>query len=93
MPKHVFTGLDSGPIQGGCLPRKHFKAETSPGLLLLKIDAELVAAVRSNGGSYYVNVAGKEGIDSLQIDNVELLNPVLPRTALFCSKSCRIPPK
>jgi mannitol-1-phosphate/altronate dehydrogenase len=35
----------------------------------------MVDAVRMNGGSYYVNVARSDSIESLRIDNVELLNP------------------
>ena len=75
MPKHVFSGFGFGPIQGGLFAKEAFQSGNFSRLAVAEIDAELVHAVRSNGGAYYVNVARPDGIDSLRIDNVELLNP------------------
>jgi mannitol-1-phosphate/altronate dehydrogenase len=75
MPEHVFTGFGFGPIQGGLFAKEAFQSGNFSRLAVAEIDAELVDAVRSNGGHYYVNVAAADGIESLRIDNVELLNP------------------
>ena len=75
MPEHVFTGFGFGPIQGGLFAKEAFQSGNFSRLAVAEIDAELVDAVRSNGGRYYVNVAAADGIESLRIDNVELLNP------------------
>jgi mannitol-1-phosphate 5-dehydrogenase len=75
MPEHIFTGFGFGPIQGGLFVREAFQSGKFSRLVVAEIDTELVAAVRANKGSYYVNVARADGIETLKIDNVEPLNP------------------
>ena len=75
MPEHIFTGFGFGPIQGGLFAKEAFESGNFARIVVAEIDAELVDAVRANNGSYYVNVARADGIEALQIDNVELLNP------------------
>jgi mannitol-1-phosphate/altronate dehydrogenase len=73
--EHVFTGFGFGPIQGGLFAKETFQSGNFKRIVVAEIDAELVDAVRINKGSYYVNIARADGIETLQIDNVELLNP------------------
>jgi mannitol-1-phosphate/altronate dehydrogenase len=75
MAEHVFTGFGFGPIQGGLFAKEAFQSGNFSRIAVAEIDAVLVDAVRANKGSYYVNVAKTDGIETLQIDNVELLNP------------------
>jgi len=75
MAKHVFTGFGFGPIQGGLFVKEAFQSGNFRRIVVSEIDAELVNAVRANKGSYYINVAKSDGIEILQIDNIELLNP------------------
>ena len=75
MTEHVFAGFGFGPIQGGLFAKEAFESGNFARIVVAEIDAELVDAVRANNGSYYVNVARADGIEALQIDNVELLNP------------------
>ncbi len=75
MADHVFTGFGFGPIQGGLFVKEAFQSGNFRRIVVAEIDQELVDAVRTNGGSYYVNVAEVDGIDVLKIDNVELVNP------------------
>jgi len=75
MAEHVFTGFGFGPIQGGLFAKEAFQSGKFNRIAVAEIDAELVNAVRANKGSYYVNVARNDGIETLQIDDVELLNP------------------
>jgi len=73
--EHVFTGFGFGPIQGGLFAKDAFQSGNFKRIVVAEIDADLVDAVRTNKASYYVNVAKADGIELLQIDNVELLNP------------------
>jgi mannitol-1-phosphate 5-dehydrogenase len=75
MSEHVFTGFGFGPIQGGLFIKEAFQSGNFRRIVVSEIDAELVNAVRANKGSYYINVAKPDGIEILQIDNIELLNP------------------
>jgi mannitol-1-phosphate/altronate dehydrogenase len=75
MTEHIFTGFGFGPIQGGLFAKEAFQSGNFKRIVAAEIDARIVDAVRANNGSYYVNVAKADGIETVQIDNVELLNP------------------
>ncbi len=77
MTEHIFTGFGFGPIQGGLFAKEAFQSGNFTRIVVAEIDAQLVDAVRANKGSYYVNVAKADGVETLRIDNVELLNPNL----------------
>jgi len=79
MVAHIFTGFGFGPIQAGLFVKEAFQSGNFSRIVAAEIDPELVDAVRANNGSYYVNVAKADGIEALRIDNVELLNPDVPR--------------
>jgi len=78
MAGHVFTGFGFGPIQGGLFANEAFQSGNFTRIVVAEIESDLVDAVRANKASYYVNVAGSDGIETLKIDNVELLNPSIP---------------
>ena len=75
MTDHIFTGFGFGPIQGGLFVKEAFACGNFERIVISEIDQTLVDAVRANGGSYYVNIAKSDGIETLKIDNIELLNP------------------
>jgi len=75
MTEHIFTGFGFGPIQGGLFVKEAFQSGNFTRIVAAEIDDCLVDAVRANNGSYYINVAKADGIETVQIDNVELLNP------------------
>jgi mannitol-1-phosphate 5-dehydrogenase len=75
MGEHIFTGFGFGPIQGGLFAKEAFESGSFARLAVAEIDAELVDAVRANDGNYCVNVAKADGIESLKIGGIELLNP------------------
>lgn len=75
MIDHVFTGFGFGPIQGGLFAKEAFESGNFRRIVVAEIDAELVDAVRAHQGSYFVNVAHRDGIEAVRIENVELLNP------------------
>jgi len=75
MTEHVFTGFGFGPIQGGLFANEAFQSGNFGRIVIAEIDQKLVDAVRTNAGTYFVNVAKTSGIEVVRINNVELLNP------------------
>jgi mannitol-1-phosphate/altronate dehydrogenase len=78
MAEHVFTGFGFGPIQSGLFAKEAFQSGNFKRIVIAEIDTELVDAVKANKGSYYINVAKADGIETIRIDGVELLNPNVP---------------
>ncbi|MBC8217084.1 MAG: hypothetical protein H8E73_01340 [Planctomycetes bacterium] len=79
MGEHVFCGFGFGPIQSGLFAAEAFQSGNFSRIVVAEIDRKLVEAVKANNGSYCVNVAGADGIESVKIDNVELLDPNIPQ--------------
>jgi len=75
MAEHQFVGFGFGPIQGGLFAKEAFQSGNFTRIVVAEIDTRLVDAVRANNGSYYINVAKADGIETMKVDNVELLNP------------------
>jgi mannitol-1-phosphate 5-dehydrogenase len=78
MAEHVFTGFGFGPIQSGLFTKEAFQSGNFKRIVIAEIDDELVNAVKANKGSYYINVAKADGIETIRIDDVEVLNPNVP---------------
>jgi mannitol-1-phosphate 5-dehydrogenase len=75
MSEHVFAGFGFGPIQAGLFAKEAFESGNFRRIVVAEIDQRLVDAVRSSNGTYYVNVAGSDGIETVRIDGIELFNP------------------
>ncbi|MFA5291737.1 MAG: hypothetical protein WC496_01735 [Phycisphaerae bacterium] len=75
MNRHIFTGFGFGPIQAGLFVAEAFKSKNFNRIVIAEIDQKLVDAVRANGGTYYVNIAGFDGIRTTEIKGVEIYNP------------------
>jgi len=75
---HVLAGFGFGPIQAGLFVAEAYRSGNFGRLAVAEIDRELVQAIRQNNGSYCVNVARPDGIDSMEIRGVELLDPTAP---------------
>jgi mannitol-1-phosphate 5-dehydrogenase len=85
MKDHVFVGFGFGPIQAGLFAKEAFESGNFRRIVVAEIDQRLVDAVRANRGTYCVNVARKDRVETVQIDDVELFNPTRDsevRTAL-----------
>ncbi len=78
MARHIFTGFGFGPIQAGLFAKEAFESGNFSRIAVAEIDRQLVEAVKANAGSYHVNVARADGIETLKIDGVELLDPGAP---------------
>ena len=81
MAEHTFVGFGFGPIQAGLFAKEAFQSGNFRRIVVAEIDQRLVDAVRSNKGTYYVNVARSDRIETVRIDGVELLNPANPEEA------------
>jgi len=75
MKEHVFVGFGFGPIQSGLFVPEAFKSGNFSRIVIAEIDQKLVDTVRSNNGSYYVNIATNDGISPEKIDGIEMFNP------------------
>ena len=75
MAGHVFIGFGFGPIQGGLFVSEAFQSGNFSRIVVAEIDQELIDAVRTNNGTYFVNVAKADGIEVVKVDNIELYNP------------------
>jgi len=73
--EHVFTGFGFGPIQSGLFVSEAFKSGNFSRIVIAEIDHELVESIRNNNGSYYINVAKSDGIETIKTDGVEIYNP------------------
>ncbi len=81
MGEHIFVGFGFGPIQAGLFAKEAFQSGNFRRIVVAEIDQRLVDAVRSNNGTYYVNVARSDRIETVRIDDVELLNPTVASEA------------
>jgi mannitol-1-phosphate/altronate dehydrogenase len=81
MAEHTFVGFGFGPIQAGLFAKEAFQSGRFRRIVVAEIDQRLVDAVRSNRGTYQVNVAKSDRIEAVKIDGVELLNPAHPEEA------------
>jgi len=70
-----FVGFGFGPIQAGLMLLQAVDSGAFDAYCLVEIDPELVAAVRRNGGSIVVNIAGRDGIVKRRLQGFTILNP------------------
>lgn len=77
MNEHIFVGFGFGPIQSGLFVSEAFKSGNFKRIVIAEIDQNLVDAVHSNNGSYYVNIASNSGISADRIDGIEMLSPTV----------------
>jgi len=81
MAEHTFVGFGFGPIQAGLFTKEAFQSGNFRRIVVAEIDPRLVEAVRSNGGTYCVNVARSDRVETVNVEGVELLNPADPQEA------------
>jgi mannitol-1-phosphate 5-dehydrogenase len=78
MTEHILTGFGFGPIQAGLFVKEAFQSRSFKRLVVAEIDTPLLDSLKASKGSYFINIARADGIETLRIDNVELLNPNVP---------------
>ncbi|MDP6524842.1 MAG: hypothetical protein QGH15_11520 [Kiritimatiellia bacterium] len=72
---HVMAGFGFGPIQAGLFVKEASDTGNFERIVVSEIDPELVQAIRANGNCYALNIAHPSGIETLEIENIELVDP------------------
>jgi len=75
MSPHTLTGFGFGPIQAGLFVKEARDSGAFRRIVIAEIDQALVDAVRGNGNRYALNIAHTAGIETVTVNDVELLNP------------------
>ena len=73
----TFVGFGFGAIQGGLFLPEAFRSGNFSRLVVSEIDAESVAALRADGGTYFCNIAGSFSVETICVEGVEILNPLV----------------
>lgn len=71
----VLVGFGFGAIQGGLFFYEAFRTGRFSRLVVAEVMPDVVAAVRSAGGSYGLNIATVSGLKKCTVNGVEILNP------------------
>lgn len=71
----VFVGFGFGAIQAGLFLHEAWRSGNFGRLVVAEVAANVVDAIRHEGGSYAVNVATATGIECHRIGPIEILNP------------------
>ena len=77
MKGHVFVGFGFGPIQAGFFVPESFRSGVFDRVVIAEVDHQLVEAVKANQGSYYFNVAYRDGIKAVKIQGIEILDSTM----------------
>ena len=75
MAGKTFVGFGFGPIQSALFLFEAYQSGNFSRYVVAEIDANLVHAVRDNGGAYTINIARKGRIDQVTVRGVELYDP------------------
>ncbi len=75
MSDHVLVTFGFGPIAAGLFTNEAFQSGNFHRLVVAEIDSELVAAVKENNGTYNLNIACSDRIETAKVTGVELLDP------------------
>lgn len=73
-----FIGFGFGPIQSGLFALEAFRSGAFDRIVIAEVDAAIVEAVRAADGRVAVNVARLDGIETVRIEGVRLLDPRVP---------------
>ena len=76
--QHRFTGFGFGPIQAALFVAEAIDSGHFEDITIAEIDDAVVDAVRANRGSFLVNIAHADRIESRRFDGVTMLNPRRP---------------
>lgn len=78
MAKRTFVGFGFGAIQGGLFLLEASRSGRFDRLVVAEVIADVVSAVRRNGGTYAVNVATRSGLEKHRVHGLEIFNPNVP---------------
>jgi hypothetical protein len=73
-----FVGFGFGPIQTGLMLCEAAESGNFEDFAIAEVDQRLVDAVRANGSSVIINVAGRDGISQKKLTGIRIFNPQVP---------------
>ena len=71
----IFTGFGFGAIQAGLFTLEALRENAFEQVAVCEISGALVERVRQNGGRFTVNIAHPDGIETLELGPIDILNP------------------
>ncbi len=74
-PAGTFVGFGFGPIQTGLMLCEALESGSFERFVVAEVDQALVDAVRGNGDTVTINIAGETAIRRMSLPGVRLLNP------------------
>jgi len=78
MTTHIYTGFGFGPIQAGLFVKEAYQSNHFERIVIAEVDPILVQALRQHQGRYSINVAHADGIQAIDIQHIQILNPADP---------------
>ncbi|MDI6775568.1 MAG: hypothetical protein QME60_09335 [Verrucomicrobiota bacterium] len=76
--KRTYVGFGFGPIQAALFLLEAYRSGNFGRLVVVEIMKDTVRAIRTAGGKYAVNIAGRSRIVREQVAGVEMFNPARP---------------
>jgi len=73
-----FVGFGFGPIQAGLMLCEAVESGSFSRYTVAEVDQGLVDAVRANGSSVTINIAGSRGVSQKTLSDLRLYNPRVP---------------
>jgi len=74
--KQTFVGIGFGAIQAGLFLFEAYETGRFDRLVVAEVVPETIDKVRQNNGSYWLNVATENGIETHEIKGIEIYNPL-----------------
>ena len=71
----IFTGFGFGAIQAGLFTLEALRENAFEQVVVCEISGALVERVRANDGLFSVNIAHPDGIETLELGPIDILNP------------------
>lgn len=75
----TFVGFGFGAIQTGLFLFEALRSARFERVVVAEVVPEIVRAVRENGGRYHLNVAHADGIESVEVGPIEMLDPAVDK--------------
>lgn len=70
-----FVGFGFGAIQGGLFVYEAFQADPTRRLVVAEVIPEIVKSIRQSNGTYYLNIAYKNKVEIVKVENIDIQNP------------------
>ena len=71
----IFTGFGFGAIQAGLFTLEALRENAFEQVVVCEISGTLVERVRANNGLFSVNIAHPDGIETMKLGPIDILNP------------------